>query len=318
MFKGTKLLQAFFIACAMMFTSVSHAVLPDNGWYWNPNEGGRGFNIEIQNNLLFMSAFIYDAQGKPIWLVSGGAMTSDHAYSGQLYQTSGGQCMGCAYKPAAETLYGTATINFTGATTATISINGIAVQAQRQAFGIDFSNVATPLLGEWAFVEGSAAGGFYMGDRIMLTKTMLLSGQLGAVGSRTGSPSKIAAGFWQPSDGWGILVDYSATYYDLFVFTFAAFDRIEGYEYFYLKTGSPGNGVPFVAQRIKSAAAAAGQIAPGTGKALASTIDSEAKANKLADDKSLQIASMGSGITASMAVPAMASKLEAMIREVAQ
>jgi hypothetical protein len=48
--------------------------VPDSGWYFNPNESGRGFNIEIQGNTLFMAGFIYDTAGNPIWLGATGPL----------------------------------------------------------------------------------------------------------------------------------------------------------------------------------------------------------------------------------------------------
>jgi hypothetical protein len=40
------------VALAIFATTAVYAMLPENGWYWNRNESGRGFNIEIQNNVL--------------------------------------------------------------------------------------------------------------------------------------------------------------------------------------------------------------------------------------------------------------------------
>ena len=265
MSKPTSLMKALVILCMLTGSSIAQAVLPDNGWYWNPSESGRGFNIEIQNNVLFMSGFIYNAQSNPIWIVTGGPMSSDHTYTGNVIQTSGGQCLGCPYQPPTATNFGTASIDFTGPSTATITINGTVIQTERQQFGLDFTNSATPLLGEWAIVEGEAADPTYYGERITLTHTATISGSLSAVGSRTGDSAAVAVGSRKP-DGWSILLDYAPGISALYTFTFAAFDRIEGLAYTFEKGSSPETGVPFVAQRIKTGAAASGQDAPGTGK----------------------------------------------------
>ena len=63
------MLRSTVLAFLMAVAGVCDAVLPDGGWYWNPAEAGRGFNIEIQDNLLFVAAFVYDVQGKPVWYV---------------------------------------------------------------------------------------------------------------------------------------------------------------------------------------------------------------------------------------------------------
>jgi hypothetical protein len=56
--------KKFLILMFAVLSVNAHAILPDGGWYWNPTESGRGFNIEIQNNVLFVAGFVYDAQGK--------------------------------------------------------------------------------------------------------------------------------------------------------------------------------------------------------------------------------------------------------------
>src|SRR5579863_9677279 len=127
--------------CLLTIATSALAILPDSGWYWNPAESGRGFNIEIQNNVLFMAGFVYDQQGNAIWLTTGGPMSSDHTYSGDLYQTAGGQCLGCSYSGSPEIIkYGTASVTFTDSETALITLNGTTISAQREQFGFDFSN----------------------------------------------------------------------------------------------------------------------------------------------------------------------------------
>ena len=255
-------------ATALMLAGAAHAVLPDGGWYWNPAESGRGFNIEIQDNILFVAGFIYDAQGKPIWLVSGGPMSSDRTYTGQLFQTPiGGQCIGCFYPGApVEVDAGTISITFNG-TNATILVNGTAIAAERMQFGLDFTSVAQPLLGEWSIVQGDTTFPVYFGERIRFTAMQVSQGQLAAVGSRAGSAISIAVGYFVPALGkWVVLLDSSTSYYRFYVFSFPGFDRIEGDSYLYKKTESPTLSSPFVAQRIKSATAARGASGPGTGK----------------------------------------------------
>jgi hypothetical protein len=39
------------------------------GIYWNPAEPGRGFAIEIQNGVLYMGGYMYDASGLPVWYI---------------------------------------------------------------------------------------------------------------------------------------------------------------------------------------------------------------------------------------------------------
>ena len=40
---------------------------PEGGWWWNPNESGRGFFLEWQGGELFIAGYMYDDNGQPIW-----------------------------------------------------------------------------------------------------------------------------------------------------------------------------------------------------------------------------------------------------------
>ena len=97
----------------LLLSCNASAIIPENGWWWNPNESGRGFNLEVQDNLLFFASFAYDANGNPAWYTAGGPMSSDRDWSGQLVVTSRGQCFGCAYVDPVRTVVGTATLRFT-------------------------------------------------------------------------------------------------------------------------------------------------------------------------------------------------------------
>jgi len=252
-------------------------IVPESGWYWNPGESGRGFNVEIQNNVIFISGFIYDSHGAAIWVVGSCTMSSDRlCASMDLFQTSGGQCIGCAYQGFPATAkFGTASINFTSETTATLTINGVALFLQRQQFAIDLTNVATPLLGEWAFVMGSEFFPVYFGERAMLATTQVTSAGLTAVGNRSGDPTRVAVGSFTPS-GWAILIDSSTLYYEIFTFTFTGLNSINGDSAAFLKTSLPTSTLPFIANRVGSAAAAAGLPAPGLAPRAGSATNADA------------------------------------------
>ncbi len=57
------------------FTNFSALVKPRSGWWWNPQEGGTGINLDIQqgnidpdgNGLVFVSYYVYDNAGNPVW-----------------------------------------------------------------------------------------------------------------------------------------------------------------------------------------------------------------------------------------------------------
>jgi hypothetical protein len=49
---------------------------PEGGWWWNPDESGRGFFLEWQGGQLFMAGYMYDDAGNPIWYLSGNSTPS--------------------------------------------------------------------------------------------------------------------------------------------------------------------------------------------------------------------------------------------------
>src|SRR5664279_5668821 len=109
---------------------------PQTGWYWNPAESGRGFNIEIQGTTLFMAGFMYDANGHPMWIVSGGPMSSATTYSGTAYVTDNGQPLGGAYSNPTSVPFGNASVAFSSDTDAVVNINGYAFSITRDWFGV--------------------------------------------------------------------------------------------------------------------------------------------------------------------------------------
>jgi hypothetical protein len=71
---------------------------PENGWWWNPDESGRGFFLEWQGNTLFMAGYMYDASGNPLWYLSSAASTSLQGYSGNWLQYWNGQTLTGPYR----------------------------------------------------------------------------------------------------------------------------------------------------------------------------------------------------------------------------
>lgn len=46
---------------------------PETGWWWNADESGRGFFIEMQGNTLFLAGYMYDSAGHAVWYIASGA-----------------------------------------------------------------------------------------------------------------------------------------------------------------------------------------------------------------------------------------------------
>lgn len=111
--------------------------LGKNGWWWNPQEPGRGISLEIQGNMLFMAWYTYDGQtGESMWLSSGGTMTDSAHYTGTLWRYRNGQCVGCPYvEPDPPQDLGSVSITFSSDTTASITCLGVTTSIERFKFG---------------------------------------------------------------------------------------------------------------------------------------------------------------------------------------
>jgi len=106
-------------------------------WYASPaeSEAGWGVNVAQQGNILFVTMFVYGANGQPTWFVgsntaySGGGGTS-MSFSGPLYAT-GGSAYSAPWNPNALNMrqVGTVTFQLTSATTArlTYTVDGAQV-----------------------------------------------------------------------------------------------------------------------------------------------------------------------------------------------
>jgi hypothetical protein len=86
-------------ASLLAISGAAQAFTPENGTWWNPNEPGRGFMLEIQDNFLFFAGYAYAQNGAPLWLTAQGTMSGNARFVGTLSTFSNGQCIGCAYRP---------------------------------------------------------------------------------------------------------------------------------------------------------------------------------------------------------------------------
>lgn len=187
----------FLLTSIMVFwATCASAMSPESGIWWNPNESGSGYVIEIQDNVLSFTTYGYETTGVPLWVYSAGPMTGDNQYSGTLLKSGGGQCLTCNYQaPTSSTAAGSVQLLFDSPSTATLTLNGTRVtRIQRFAFAV---NEATPykLMGDWSFIIGSFNSPIYSGERLGFSSTFINSdGFLMASGSRLGSSPNSAIG----------------------------------------------------------------------------------------------------------------------------
>jgi len=92
--------------------------------WWNPSESGWGLNIAHQGDVLFITWFTYDTDGKALWLVGSDVRkTGNGTYSGTLYRTVGPPVSASPWDPSkvSRTPTGNVTLSFTDDSNATFS-----------------------------------------------------------------------------------------------------------------------------------------------------------------------------------------------------
>ena len=98
--------------------------VPETGWWWNAAESGRGYFIEIKNNYAFIAGYMYEADGRQVWYISEGAMSTPQLFSSRWYQAANGQTLTGPYKKPIilNGNVGSASIQFLTTTTATLTL----------------------------------------------------------------------------------------------------------------------------------------------------------------------------------------------------
>lgn len=114
---GTGILNALSAVRAAAAGEVgSTLAAPQSGWWWNENEGGRGYALEFRNGALFMAGFMYELNGKAMWFVSSGEMSDPTTYAGGMERYEGGQTLDGAFKKSAyKGVFGTLRLKFSSA-----------------------------------------------------------------------------------------------------------------------------------------------------------------------------------------------------------
>ena len=109
---------------------------PQVGWWWNPDESGRGFFIESQNGTFYLATYLYADDGRARWLVSGGPNADPNHWAGRLQEFRGGQTLFGSYAlPSGPADVGAIAVDFADATHGTITWPGGVVAIERDLFG---------------------------------------------------------------------------------------------------------------------------------------------------------------------------------------
>lgn len=131
--------------------------------WWNAAESGWGVNVSHQASRLFLTFFIYGANGQPTWVVASDVpyqsteANGDVVYAGALYETTG-PWFGVPFNPGQVTTrqVGSVTFRATSVTTATLS------------YTVDGTPV-TKAITRYTFRNNGAVLGNYFGGMVIDT-----------------------------------------------------------------------------------------------------------------------------------------------------
>lgn len=237
-------MRKFLLLIAAFIGRNADAVQPESGWWWNAQESGRGFVMEVQNGTMFFAGYLYAQDGSSEWYVAQGPYNhSSSRFSGELLLFRGGQCMTCTYRP--PTLApspGQVTVTFTSPVSGSLTWPGGTIPITRALYGT--TTDVRRVLGSWVF--SAAVSTIESGDWLTMASLQNTEQGTAAVGINLALRTSVA--LVDSSGNLGVLVDSSTSYYDLYIFPLqtAGVENLgDGRYWLYLKTGSPsGLGSP--------------------------------------------------------------------------
>lgn len=158
------------LASAQSGAVETQAFTPESGFYWNPNQPGRGYAIEIQDRLLFMTVYTYTESSninarEPLWFSAIGNVNSSgsgdnvrYTFSDDLLFSEDGQCLGCGFvNPVTTNTNRPVQIIFTSVSTADMVIDGESIALQRFWYSASIQDAIFALFGQWIAVTDCTA-----------------------------------------------------------------------------------------------------------------------------------------------------------------
>ena len=247
-------------AIALLLLCASHLVCaatvpPVDGIYWDPSQGGRGYAVETQNDLMFIAIYNYDADSEAtFYFIQGTWNGSTHAVdNAHLLQVSSGPWVGGPFSPIGAVIdKGPVTFQFPTFTTARFVYNGKTSNLQR--FLYNYSSSADSLMGgTWHAAFGGL--GIYFGELVGVSGPCTISEcdtiPEAFVGGRIdGGSDRVLVGGRQDDGRVFFLLDSSTSYYELFVFDLRVNEWF-GFAAAFLKTDEfPTSGLTMFAHRL--------------------------------------------------------------------
>lgn len=140
------------LIAAMSFCSSAFAntyIFDQTDLWWNANESGWGVTVTHQQDVIFLTFFVYGPDGRAAWYTGQGTYQNvgadgTHVYTGSMYQVAG-PWFGASFNPALVNARLVGTMRFAAfvnAATLTYSIDGVSVTKQitRQTLRLNIIN----------------------------------------------------------------------------------------------------------------------------------------------------------------------------------
>lgn len=150
------------LAAAGLAATTAHAYEPESGVWWNPNESGTGYAIEVQDDMMAVAVYGGDQNGFAKWYTATGRLDGNAYFEADLLGFDHVQPIGQPYpgRPVLEPGYGKLKIVFDPNDNRRATLTwptGRSIPIQRQEFyfwraGEDPNSIGvdtTKMLGEW-------------------------------------------------------------------------------------------------------------------------------------------------------------------------
>ena len=191
--------SAFLFLCASAYAIGPTIGGPSVGLWYNPQESGRGYELDLQGDTMIVTTYVYTSSGDPIWYLSSGTYNHTTGVFQSTYDSfSDGQCFGCSPRPpnVHSGAAGPITINFHNDQSATLTYPGGSTNIVKFNYG--FGTAIDNLYGEWALSFDIA--GLMGGDWIIFNAPFTASdGTVYASGNMDLAPENLALGTFSTS-----------------------------------------------------------------------------------------------------------------------
>lgn len=99
---------------------------PEPGLWWNPAENGRGYVLDVQGTNVMLLAYLYDDDGRALWLNTNANMSTRFRFEADWYRFADGQTLRGAFRPTrrVEPPVGRVSIDFDSPRSGTLTLPG--------------------------------------------------------------------------------------------------------------------------------------------------------------------------------------------------